>query len=92
VAHAFGNVDRAPPGETARYDAIDESLSETMRKAWRAFAATGDPNTEGVPRWDAYRPKDDNHLSLGDTVQAGAGWRRAQLDFLERYYAGLASA
>ena len=86
VAHAFGNVDQAPPGETASFDAVDDALSATMRKAWVAFAANGNPNTAGVPRWDAYRPQDDNHLSLGDTVKPGAGWRRAQLDFLERFY------
>lgn len=86
VAHTFGTVDRAPAGETARYDAVDETLSATMRRAWVAFAQNGDPNTAGVPRWEAYRAADDNHLSLGDTVRPGAGWRRAQLDFLERFY------
>jgi para-nitrobenzyl esterase len=86
VAHAFGNVDAAPPGEQARFDAVDQALSATMRKYWIAFAAQGDPNTAGVPRWDAYRPADDNHQLLGDTVQPGAAWRRPQLDFLERFY------
>jgi para-nitrobenzyl esterase len=86
VAHAFGNVDAAPPGELARFDAVDEALSATMRKYWIAFAAHGDPNTAGAPRWDAYRPADDNHQLLGDTVQPGAAWRRPQLDFLERFY------
>ncbi|HET8748475.1 MAG TPA: carboxylesterase family protein [Ramlibacter sp.] len=87
VAHAFGNVDAAPPGEQADFDAVDEALSRTMRRYWVGFAASGDPNGSGLPRWDAYRPGDDNHLVLGDAVKPGAGWRRAQLDFLERYYA-----
>jgi para-nitrobenzyl esterase len=86
VAHAFGNHDRAAPGEKADFDANDDALSRIMCKAWIAFAATGDPNTQGVPRWDAYRPGDDNHLRLGDEVKPDAGWRRAQLDFLERFY------
>jgi para-nitrobenzyl esterase len=86
VAHAFGNHDRAAPGEQADFDAHDDALSGIMRRAWVAFAASGDPNTHGVPRWDAYRPEQDNHLRLGDEVKAGAGWRRAQLDFLERFY------
>ncbi|MCE3269722.1 MAG: para-nitrobenzyl esterase PnbA [Ramlibacter sp.] len=87
VAHAFGNVDAAPPGETAEHDATDAALSQAMRKAWVAFATHGDPNTSGVPRWDAYRASDDNHLVLGDAVRPGAAWRRPQLDFLERFYA-----
>ena len=63
-----------------------EDLSRVMRRAWVAFAAEGDPNTSGVPLWEASRPADDNHLELGDELRPGAGWRRAQLDFLERFY------
>jgi para-nitrobenzyl esterase len=87
VAYAFGNIAAAPPGETASFDETDEAVSRTMRKAWVAFAASGDPNTRGVPRWDAYDVGDDNHLSFGDEVKPGTAWRRPQLDFLERFYA-----
>jgi para-nitrobenzyl esterase len=86
VAHAFGNVRCAPSGQQADWDAQDEALSRVMRKAWIAFAIGGDPNASGVPRWESYRAGDDNHLVLGDAVAPGAGWRRAQLDFLERFY------
>jgi para-nitrobenzyl esterase len=81
VAHAFGNVERTGP-----FDEVDLALSRTMRKAWVAFAANGDPNTEGVPQWERYRAAEDNHLGFGDRVEPGAGWRRPQLDFLERFY------
>ena len=86
VAHAFGNVASAPPGETADVDAKDEALSQAMRRYWVNFAAKGDPNGEGLPKWDAYRVAEDNHLVLGDAIAAGAGWRKAQLDFLERFF------
>lgn len=86
VAHAFGNHDRAPAGETADFDARDDALSRTMRRAWVAFAASGDPNAAGLPRWEPYRLQEDNHLRLGDEVLPGAAWRRAQLDFLEKFY------
>jgi para-nitrobenzyl esterase len=86
VAHAFGNLESAPAVETPGFDAMDQALSRTMRKAWVAFAATGDPNTAGAARWDAYRAAEDNHLSFGDAVKPGAAWRRPQLDFLERFY------
>lgn len=80
-AHAFGNL-----AAGGAFDAIDEKLSRVMRKAWVAFASQGNPNTGGVPRWDAYLPGHDNHLALDDRVEPGAGWRQAQLDFLERFY------
>jgi para-nitrobenzyl esterase len=86
VAHAFGSLALTAPGEPADFDEVDEALSATMRKAWVAFAGSGDPNTDGVPRWERYRPDDDNHLAFGDVVAPGAAWRRVELDFLERYY------
>jgi para-nitrobenzyl esterase len=86
VTHAFGNVDAAPPGAPPDFDAVDEALSAAMRGYWAAFAAHGDPNAAGLPHWDAYRPGDDNHQVLGDTVGADAAWRRPQLDFLERFF------
>lgn len=86
VAHAFGNHASAPPGEAPDCDARDDALSRTMRRAWVAFAASGDPNGPGLPSWEPYRPQDDNHLRLGDEVQPGAGWRQPQLDFLEKFY------
>ena len=82
VPYPFGNVAR-----TGTCDATDEALSRTMRKAWVAFAATGDPNAPGQPRWDRYRQADDNHLGFGDEVASGARWRQAQLDFLDRFFA-----
>ena len=84
VGHVFGNLQAAWAGAT---DAADEDLSRTMRRAWVAFAANADPNVQGMPRWEAYRSADDNHLAFGDNVQPGAGWRRPQLDFLDRFLA-----
>lgn len=87
TAHAFGNHGSAPPGHQADFDPADDGLSRTMRRAWVAFAATGDPNTAGAPRWERYDPAADNHLVLDEPVHAGSAWRRAQLDFIERFHA-----
>ncbi|MDB5912451.1 MAG: para-nitrobenzyl esterase PnbA [Ramlibacter sp.] len=76
LVYVFGNL---PEGA----DAVDRELSAVMRKAWVAFAKTGDP---GLPGWEAYRPAEDNYLAFGDQVKAGAGWRKPQLDFIDRYY------
>jgi carboxylesterase type B len=54
-----------------------------MRRAWVEFARTGQP---GLPQWEAYRPGEDNYLAFGDQAAPRAGWRTAQLDFIERYY------
>ena len=44
VAHVFGNVSAAAPGETADHDAIDEAVSASLMSAWVSFARSGNPN------------------------------------------------
>jgi para-nitrobenzyl esterase len=86
VHYVFGNLAARYPGELPKYDETDEKLSETMIKAWVAFAANGDPNGPGLPRWPAYDPAADDYLEFGDTIRSGARWRGRQLDFLERFF------
>src|SRR5690606_36953223 len=31
-----------------------QALADIMAETWIAFARSGDPNHEGIPRWDAY--------------------------------------
>ncbi|MDM0021897.1 carboxylesterase family protein [Variovorax sp. J22R187] len=88
VAHVFGNLAVARRGSPARFDAVDEQLSDSMMRSWVAFATTGNPNVDGLPaEWPAYAPGTDLHLVLGDRMQVGAGWRSAELDFLESLFA-----
>lgn len=82
VAHVFGNL-----AAGGAFDADDEALSQAMRKAWVAFAASGDPNAPGVPRWDAYRAQDDNHLVWSEAPRMDSHWRAPQLDLVDRFYA-----
>jgi para-nitrobenzyl esterase len=70
-------------------DGVDSELSAIMRKAWVAFARSGDPNGDGLPRWDAYRAGEDNYLAFADRIAPGAGWRQPQLDFLERFWTSM---
>jgi carboxylesterase type B len=56
-------------------------------QVWARFAATGDPNGPGMPRWPAYSPVDDPYLELGMQVRTGVAYHRAQLDAFEPFYA-----
>lgn len=66
--------------------AADIAMSNAMRGAWARFAATGDPNGRGLPLWPRYTPSADPHLDFGAPLVPGSGWRRRELDFLERWF------
>ena len=91
VSYVFGTIADAPPGETADFDPTDRQVSTAMMQSWTAFAASGNPNAPTLPRWAPYDPAADNHMAFGDRVEAGRGWRKPQLDFLDRFYDGASS-
>jgi carboxylesterase type B len=74
-------------GTGAGWDDADRAVSETIQRQWAGFAHTGDPNGPGLPAWPRYAAADDNYLTLDRGGAVGRGWRTAQLDFVESYYA-----
>ena len=63
--------------------ADDLALSETMMDYWIAFAANGDPNTEGLTEWPAYDAATDQHLELGSEVTAKSGLYKEACDLAD---------
>ena len=59
IMYAFDNVH-----DTSRtpYGSADQALADQVAGYWVNFAATGDPNGEGLPTWPAYEPSDDHQL------------------------------
>ena len=82
IAYVFGNLLPPRPWEEA-----DRKLSETMSSYWVNFAATGDPNGKGLPKWPAYKETSDVALELGDKVAPVPSLHKAALDFLDGYFA-----
>ena len=78
-----------PSRKGAAFDADDLLLSQTMMKLWVQFARTADPNGAGVT-WPGYDASRDNYLGLDSPVREGAGWRRDQMAFLDRFFDGKA--
>ncbi len=65
---------------------IDVQLSGTLQRIWARFAASGDPNGPGLPRWLAYQRATDPYLEFGTVIRPGRAYRKAQLDALETFF------
>ena len=52
---------------------VDRQLSETMMGYWVQFAATGNPNRDGLPAWTEFDALTDQHLTLGESVGEETG-------------------
>lgn len=89
IPYVFGNLGGGSRYWFANrdYDDTDRQLSDVMSAYWINFAATGDPNGEGLPEWPAYTREAEQALELGDTVQVRQGVRGDRLDFFEQHYA-----
>ena len=89
IAYVFDNFGVSPHLYANRdYTDTDRRLSDILASYWVNMAATGNPNSEGLPQWPAYDPEDDAALHIGDTIAVEQGIRKDRLDFFDRYYAG----
>ena len=61
----------------------DYRASERMMDYWANFVKTGDPNGEGLPRWEKHAAGDKQCLLLGADPHMGAVPRAQQADFME---------
>ncbi len=79
LVYVFGTLTRRDEGgerplgltPVGNYTDTDTGLSATMRAYWVQFAATGDPNREGLPPWPAFDPETDRHLELSSAIAPG---------------------
>lgn len=61
----------------------DIAASEKMMAYWVNFVKTGDPNGEGLPRWEKHVAGDKRCMLLNDKPEMGAVPRAQQADFME---------
>lgn len=68
IPYVFGNLGGwfKPPASKANV-----AMSDTIMAYWVNFAATGDPNNDGLPRWPAFDVKEMKAVTFGRTVEAG---------------------
>jgi para-nitrobenzyl esterase len=49
------------------FTADDRRIADMMSSYWANFAAAGDPNGEGLPRWPSVSERPDQTMNVGDT-------------------------
>ena len=88
IPYVFDNFGVSPhPYANRDYTDTDRRLSDILASYWVNMAATGNPNSEGLPEWPAYDPEADAALHIGDTISVEQGIRKERLDFFDRFYA-----
>lgn len=88
IAYAYGNLDKI----NLPYNDYDYELSDTMLSYWCNFAATGNPNGEGLPEWDAYDNENEKTtMEFGDDVKMISTPNKDQMSFFNEYEATLRS-
>jgi para-nitrobenzyl esterase len=68
----------------ARDDAAEMRISRAMGRYWVNFAASGNPNGDGLPPWPAYRSDSEEMIDFTDNVNVLRGHRNEQLDLVEK--------
>ncbi len=64
----------------------DEELSAAMLGAWVQFARAGDPNADGLPRWNPYTADSDEHMQFGSRVGMRPVDRKEKFAVLGAFY------
>ena len=80
VPYVFGTLDVLQRPWT---DA-DRALSQAMMSYWANFAATGDPNGPGLPKWPSFSQDRPTLMRLGERIEPRAPLPKERIDVLMR--------
>jgi para-nitrobenzyl esterase len=81
IAYVLGNLELAGRDVTPN----DEEISSALANYWVQFAATGNPNRDGLPAWPQYDPATDQCLLVNDKIAVVESYRKARLDVMDAF-------
>ena len=83
LAYVFGNLGI---GGRPQPTAEDRALSDQMQGYWVNFAASGDPNGQGLPPWPAFTTADPRIMRFGADPGPAPVANQERLKVLDAYY------
>lgn len=83
IAYVLDNLEL-----TSGLSTTDEQLRDALVGYWSQFAATGNPNRDGLPAWPAYEQAQDVLLLIEEQIRPEAGLRRDKLDTIDAFMDG----
>ena len=66
LIYAYGNVSKE--SRKYRYNDSDIELSNSMLKYWSNFCKIGDPNSNGLVKWNLFNPAENKLIEFGDKI------------------------
>ncbi|MBR1711496.1 MAG: carboxylesterase family protein [Clostridia bacterium] len=85
LPYAYRNLWRHP----GIYDEADEALSEIMQSYWVNFVRTGNPNGDGLPRWEMRDTKQKQLIEFGEEIHMADDPYQPIYSLLKEYQDGL---
>ena len=81
VPYVLDNIELGGPDPPA----VDRELRDALVAYWLQFAATGNPNRDGLVEWPAYNADSDQSLLVEEKVSVADGLRKAKLDAIDAF-------
>ncbi len=71
------------------WEPIDHKIADMMSSYWANFAKTGNPNGDGLPKWEMYQPVNEQVMIIDKTSGSQPLPTKKQMEFWEMYYSSV---